>query len=153
MAIGNQQNSGAVSIDRDWQQQQEQLGRVDSNNASNNNNDLAFCNFKMGCQEIIKDLEKFNMKKTRDIGHCFTKLTDNIPKEIINAPINFCLDYYAEFCYETEKKEANAANEINTGAASAAPVTVTASVDTGVGNNKTCSVIEESVCDKTNTKS
>lgn len=133
MAIGRTSNQGVVDRVQTTVAASLQVDQHSATgNSENNNNDLAICNFKMGCQEIIKDLEKFNQKKTRDIGHCFLKLTDNIPKEIINAPINFCLDYYAEFCYEQDKKED--ATTVESGKQQAA-------------TSKVCSVIEESVCD------
>lgn len=108
--------------------------------STESNSDLAIDNFKMGCHEIIKNLEKFNQKKARDIDHCFFKLTENIPKEIVNAPINYCLNYYAEFCeneQQIEKEEATA--PVSAAAATAAK--------TMPKKDDMQSVIDESVCD------
>lgn len=141
MAIGRTSNHGSAdrvqAVPRPDQSPSRAAG------SSESNSDIAIYNFKMGCHEVMKDLEKFNLNKKRDIDHCFSKLTDNIPKEIINAPINYCLNYYAEFCYENENKDTESASnsEYAQAASNTVPVSAAAKKDDNL-------VIDDSVCDK-----
>lgn len=97
------------------------LQKLSSESKRSNSNDLAICDFKLGCKEVLDELTVYHANKKREIEHCFQKLIDNIPREIINTPINECISQFIQFSKEMELD----ANEARTSG----------------------SVIDESVCD------
>lgn len=147
MAIGRTSNHGSADRVQAVPRPDQSPSRAAGSSGASSNSDIAIYNFKMGCNEVMDDLKKFNQKKTRDIEHCFFKLTDNIPKEIINAPINYCLNYYAEFCYENENKEASESASNTETASNAVPVSTAAAAKKDENL-----VIDDSVCDNKEAK-
>ena len=119
MAIGRLSNANSEKTSQ-------MTAKLDQMSTALKSDDLAVCNFKIGCQEVLRQLDEFHKKKSRDIEHYFQVLIDSIPKEILNAPINYCLECYADFCLENDgmqletddakstaaKKTANAAADV-----------------------------------------
>ena len=58
---------------------------------------LAICDFKLEAKNIISELEKLYRAGSRQIDLTFSKLCDNLPTEIVDVPINECLEAYLNF--------------------------------------------------------
>lgn len=74
---------------------------------------LALNNFKIETQSILTELQAYHGSKKRQIEHCFQKLFDNIPSQIINAPINKCIDEYLTYIHDKENGKEARNTEIN----------------------------------------
>jgi hypothetical protein len=73
---------------------------------------VAINNFQIETQSILSELETYHLSKKRQIEHCFQKLFDNIPSQIINIPLNKCIDEYLAYRQEKENnKEAIISND------------------------------------------
>lgn len=90
--------------------------------------DLAIREFKLGCKSLLDDLKSFHTTKKRLIEHCFQKLLDNVPNEIINAPYNECIEEFFEKVNSKEFEELNSNKKVE--------------------NNKDL-VVDQSICDST----
>ncbi|CAF0985233.1 unnamed protein product [Brachionus calyciflorus] len=65
-----------------------------STNLLCDNDDLSFMNFTMSCKGILDEFTVMHSSKKRQIEMVFDRLIDNVPNEIINAPITECLQEY-----------------------------------------------------------
>jgi hypothetical protein len=68
-------------------------------------NRLAINNFLLESKPLFDELDAFHSNKKRQIEHCFQKLLDNVPKEIMNVSINQCIKDFLELYQANHKLE------------------------------------------------
>lgn len=73
---------------------------------------IAYDNFKLEAKNIIIELDEYHSTKKRQIEHCFAKLLDNIPKEIIDLPINQCIEDYLRLVQEFDQEDESEASDM-----------------------------------------
>jgi hypothetical protein len=56
--------------------------------------DIELKRFKYEANSILDELRSCHMAKKRQIEHCFLKLLDNTSHQILDAPINQCIEDY-----------------------------------------------------------
>lgn len=76
-------------------------------------NDLAVQHLKMGCHEILSDLDDQRTRTIRQIKQFFEKFYEKMPKDALNRSANeFFLDF-VEFCQLNETDNAHAPSHNN----------------------------------------
>jgi hypothetical protein len=70
--------------------------------------DIELKRFKNDTKTLLKEIKGCHMSKKRQIEHWFAKLIDNTSQEILDMPINKCLEDYLKSKAAEASKEANA---------------------------------------------